>query len=70
MEVSSIMVKTKAEEEAETTNSADTTHSLPPPPPPQPERSEEIETLRSKVRYKWQSKLHLFGLMYLVIPNL
>jgi hypothetical protein len=66
MEVSSKM-KMKAEEEAETTNNAVTMQSS---PPPEPERSEEMETLRSKVRYKCQSKLHLFGLIYLVKPML
>lgn len=69
MEVSSKMVKKEAEEEAEKTNSAVTTHSLPPlPPSPELERSEEMETLRSKVRYKCQSKVHLFGLVYLMMP--
>jgi hypothetical protein len=68
MEVSAEMVKTEAEEEAEKTNSAVTTHSLLPlPPTPEPERSEEMETLRSKVKYKWKSKMHLFGLVYLVM---
>jgi hypothetical protein len=69
MEVSSKMVKKEAEEEAEKTNNAVTTNSLPPlPPSPEPERSEEMETLRSKVKYKWQGKVHLFGLVYLVMP--
>jgi hypothetical protein len=69
MEVSSKMVKKEAEESAEMTNSAVTTHSLPlPPSPPEPTRPEETETLRSTVRYNWQSKLYLFGLVYLVMP--
>lgn len=69
MEISSKMVKKEAEEEAGKTNSAITTHSLPPLPPSlEPERSEEMETLRSKVKYKWQSKVHLFLLVYLVMP--
>jgi hypothetical protein len=62
------MVKKEAEEEAEKTNSAITTHSLP-PPPPETEQSEEIETLRSKVRYRWQSKVHVSGLVHLVMPT-
>jgi hypothetical protein len=47
------MMKKLPEEDAEKTNSPVTTHSLPPlPPTPQPKRSEEMETLRSKVSRK------------------
>ncbi|PNF29147.1 hypothetical protein B7P43_G12605 [Cryptotermes secundus] len=57
VEVSSKMVKEGAEEEAEKTNSAITTHSLPPlPPSPEPKRSEEMETLRSKVSRKRKNR--------------